>query len=172
MKAGIYRNADKLIYVAKNREVIDSLYCNSGIPADLSLPLGKASESKGTANFANETYALYCDPIPGMSVADQLVSASMLVQRESNATPEAMMDLSADEIAQLDRRAKRAAKANDGIPMRLCTGTPEDPGCQIAYERSEIVCPYCGKQSARKHRKAGHRVSKVGDGRYFWELSQ
>lgn len=45
----------------------------------------------------------------------------------------------------LDRKAKRASKANDGIPMRLCTGTPEDPGCQMAYERSEIACPYCGK---------------------------
>lgn len=43
----------------------------------------------------------------------------------------------------LDRRAKRSSKNNDAIPLRICVGIPEQPGCQQPYERSEIVCPYC-----------------------------
>lgn len=44
----------------------------------------------------------------------------------------------------LARRNKRASKANDGIPMRLCVGNDLQVGCQQPYERSELQCPYCG----------------------------
>ncbi len=39
----------------------------------------------------------------------------------------------------LDRRTKRSTRNTDAIPLRICVN-----GCQQPYERSEIVCPYCG----------------------------
>lgn len=47
----------------------------------------------------------------------------------------------------LERGAKRASKANDGIPLRLCIGTEENPGCGNPYERVLLACPHCGVEA-------------------------
>lgn len=45
----------------------------------------------------------------------------------------------------LDRRDRRAKAKDDGvIPMRMCMGTEEMPGCFKPYEKSLRECPYCG----------------------------
>jgi DNA repair protein RadD len=45
----------------------------------------------------------------------------------------------------LDRRDRRARAKDDGvIPMRMCLGTLDAPGCFKPYEKSLPACPYCG----------------------------
>lgn len=45
----------------------------------------------------------------------------------------------------LDRRDKRAKRKDDGIiPMRMCMGTEERPGCFRPYEKTLHECPFCG----------------------------
>lgn len=47
----------------------------------------------------------------------------------------------------LDRGTKRSAGVSDGIPMRVCVGTVDAPGCQEPYLRVLDFCPHCGMQA-------------------------
>jgi superfamily II DNA or RNA helicase len=44
----------------------------------------------------------------------------------------------------LDGKEKGTGGKSDTIPMRVCTGTREQPGCTQPYEAYYTACPYCG----------------------------
>jgi DNA repair protein RadD len=52
------------------------------------------------------------------------------------------------QIWSLERRERRRSKDSDDIPIRVCTE------CLQPYERSKVICPYCGNRQEPQSRSA------------------
>lgn len=172
MKAGVYiTNQDSFVYVRKDRSIAATLHCNSHAdqPANVFVATSEKEQKieapevfDGKAQRVADVPNGCTDPLSHLrSVREKLVPARHFAQI-ANAAPS---HYGAGPTAYTPRgKTLHPQMKKVGVAGWKPTGYET-----TLVQRIEGGTAWmCGKKSARKHRKQGHKVHRLPNGAFVW----
>lgn len=169
MKAGVFRNGDVLIYVTSDQRVTAHTHLRQ-LSDVHPAPGYKVSYNKAgdTVSHTGLTFSRvegdfgYRAEVAVFAARQQIVAPQLSMIEENTMRGQTLNGKRATYVS-VDELLHNAGTKPVGKVVSI-NANKDGTAMSVTYRLFNT----CGKQSARKHRKLGHKVTKISNNRYTW----